>query len=65
MKSNYSYEEIPIIEKSRLYGKTNFPAIKTGSRILLYLLEETFKKFFFQKEIYNNVNYQTYNDNKF
>ena len=44
MKKNLSFIEIPVKEKSRSYGKTNFPALKTGSRILIFLLFSIIKK---------------------
>ena len=40
--SQFLFIEIPIIEKSRLYGKTNFPAIKTGTKIIFYLIKVIF-----------------------
>ena len=45
-KNKECFTEIPIVEKSRLYGKTNFPAIKTGSKILIYLFKEILKRLF-------------------
>lgn len=42
----FSFIEIPIIEKSRLYGKTNFPAIKTGTKIIFFLINAIFRKIF-------------------
>lgn len=38
MKKNFSYTEIPVKEKKRAYGNTNFPAIKTGTKILIFLI---------------------------
>lgn len=39
-KYDLKFIEVPIKEKARLYGKTNFPAIRTGSKILSYLFNE-------------------------
>lgn len=44
MKKNLSYIEISVKEKSRSYGKTNFPALKTGSKILVFLFFSIIKK---------------------
>ena len=46
MRYKFKYIEIPIKEKARLYGSTNFPAIKTGSRIIFYLFREILKIIF-------------------
>lgn len=36
-KFNYKFHEFAVEEKSREYGKTNFPAIKTGLPLLYFL----------------------------
>ena len=44
MKKNLCFTELPVKEKSRRYGKTNFPALKTGSKILIFLFFSIIKK---------------------
>ena len=44
MKNKLSFFELPIKEKVRLYGKTNFPPLKTGSKLIFFFIQRDFKK---------------------
>lgn len=44
MQNKLNFFELPIKEKMRLYGKTNFPAFKTGSKLMFFLFKELLMK---------------------
>lgn len=43
IQNKLSFFELPIKEKVRLYGNTNFPALKTGSKLVFFLFKEFLK----------------------